>query len=174
LAQSESRVGAGGERAWERRLDAVLGIASAVILMLMMLLTVADVFARYLLDRPMRGAFEITELMLLVLIFSGLPLVSRADEHVTMDFIDRVLGSRGRRFVVRAVHVAAAGAMATMAWLVWLKAGKIAEYGDTTDVLKVVLAPFVYFMAGMLALTAAIHVYKIAVPGEARASQATS
>ncbi len=61
----------------------------------MMLLTFVDVVARYVFNRPLRGAFEVTELMLLVLIFAGLPLVSYADEHVTMDFIDRVLAPAG-------------------------------------------------------------------------------
>ena len=66
-----------------------------MLLFLMMLLTFADVVARYLFNRPIRGGFEITELTLLVLIFAGLPLVSHADEHVTMDFIDRLLPPRG-------------------------------------------------------------------------------
>ena len=56
--------------------------------------TFFDVVGRYLLNKPIRGAFEITELGLLVLIFAGLPLVSHADEHVTMDFIDRILPAR--------------------------------------------------------------------------------
>jgi len=45
----------------------------------MMVLTFVDVVGRYLLNRPLRGAFELTELGLVVLIFAGLPLVSHAD-----------------------------------------------------------------------------------------------
>ena len=60
----------------------MLGIAASALLLMMMVLTFADVVARYLLNRPIRGAFEITELTLLVLIFAGLPLVSHADENV--------------------------------------------------------------------------------------------
>ena len=71
----------------------------------MMVLTFADVVARYLLNRPIRGVFEVTELALLVLIFAGLPLVSHADEHVTMDFIDRILPAALLRALVRLVHV---------------------------------------------------------------------
>ena len=54
-------------------------------------MTTADVIGRYIFNWPLRGAFEITELLLLTLIFAGLPLASRADEHVTLDFIDMVL-----------------------------------------------------------------------------------
>jgi TRAP-type C4-dicarboxylate transport system permease small subunit len=162
------------ESKWERRADAVLGIAASVILFLMMLLTFVDVVARYLFNFPLRGGFEITELMLLVLIFAGLPLVSHADEHVTMDFIDRMLPDAGRRFVVRLVHFVCAAVMFFLAWQVWIKAGKIAGYGDTTDVLKITVGPFVYFMAAMILLTGLVHVYKIFAPGEAHASQGTT
>ena len=162
-----------GERKWERRTDAMLGIASAALLMFLMMITVADVVLRYLFSAPIRGAFELTELMLLVLIFAGLPLVSRADEHVTMDFIDRMLPPRGRMFVIRAVHALTAAVMLTLAWLVWLKGDKIAAYADTSESLKIPIAPFVYFMAIMIAATGAIHTLKAFYPGTAAARSAT-
>ena len=152
---------------WERRVDAVLGVAASVILFAMMLLTFVDVVARYLFNFPLRGGFEITELMLLVLIFAGLPLVSRADEHVTMDFIDRLLPPRAVLQVVRAVHALCAAVMFFLTWQVWIKAGRIAGYGDTTDVLKIPVGPFVYFMAAMILLTGLVHLYKVFVPGSA-------
>jgi len=162
------------ESKWERRADAVLGIAASLILFLMMLLTFVDVVARYLFNFPLRGGFEVTELMLLVLIFAGLPLVSHADEHVTMDFIDRVLPEAGRRLLVRVVHAICAAVMFFLTWQVWIKAGRIAGYGDTTDVLKITVGPFVYFMAAMILLTGLVHLYKIFVPGEAQAQQGTT
>jgi len=145
---------------WERRADAVLGIAASAILMAMMCLTFVDVVARYVFNRPLRGGFEITELLLLVLIFAGLPLVSHADEHVTMDFIDRLLGERAKLRLGRAVHLVVAALMFFMAWQVWIKAGRISSYGDATDVLRILYGPFVYFMAAMIALAGLIHVYK--------------
>jgi TRAP-type transport system small permease protein len=162
------------EHVWERRADALLGLAASVLLLMMMVLTFADVVARYLLNAPIRGAFEITELGLLVLIFAGLPLVSHADEHVTMDFIDRVLPEGGRRLLVRVVHLLCAAIMFFLTWQVWIKAGRISSYGDTTDVLRITVGPFVYFMAAMIALTGLVHLYKVFAPGEARASQATT
>jgi TRAP-type C4-dicarboxylate transport system permease small subunit len=127
----------------------------------MMALTFADVVARYLLNRPIRGGFEITELALLVLIFAGLPLVSHADEHVTMDFIDRILPARLRGSWMRFMHALCAAIMFFLAWQVWIKATRIASYNDTTDVLRIALGPFVYFMALMIALTGAVHVFKV-------------
>jgi TRAP-type C4-dicarboxylate transport system permease small subunit len=159
---------------WEKRADAVLGIAASALLFGMMVLTFFDVVARYLLNRPIRGAFEITELGLLVLIFAGLPLVSHADEHVTMDFIDRILPDALARAWVRAVHAICAAIMFFLAWQVWIKANRIASYADTTDVLRIALSPFVYFMSLMIGLTGVVHVYKMFVPGAARANQVTT
>jgi len=162
------------EHKWERRVEAALGVAASAILFCMMLLTFVDVVARYLFNFPLRGGFEITELMLLVLIFAGLPLVSQAGEHVTMDFIDRMLPPRAGMVLVRAVHAVCAAVMFFLTWQVWIKAGTISGYGDTTDVLKILVGPFVYFMAAMILLTGLVHLYKIFLPGEARASQATT
>jgi TRAP-type C4-dicarboxylate transport system permease small subunit len=159
-------VGPAQEHVWERRADAVLGMAASVILFGMMTLTFVDVLMRYLFNRPLSGAFEVTELMLLVLIFAGLPLVSHADEHVTMDFIDHVLTARGRLWLRRGVHLICAAIMGFMAWQVLIKAGRIWGYRDATDVLRIVYGPFVYFMAAMIALTGVIHIVKIFEPAK--------
>jgi TRAP-type C4-dicarboxylate transport system permease small subunit len=148
------------EHPWERRAEVLLGVAAATILFAMMLLTVVDVVARYAFNRPLRGAVEVTELLLLVLIFAGLPLVSFGDEHAVMDFIDRVLGGRALRVLRRLVDGASAAFMFLLAWLTWLKADRIWAYRDATDVLRIVYGPFVYFMAVTLVLAGVIHLYR--------------
>ena len=148
------------ESGWKRHAEAILGGAASAILLAMMLLTFVDVVARYVFSRPVRGAFEVTELMLLVLIFAGLPLVSYADEHALMDFIDRLLGARAQRGLERAVQGVCAAFMLLLAWLTWLKADRIWAYRDATDVLRIVYGPFVYFMAVAIGLAGLIHLYK--------------
>jgi TRAP-type C4-dicarboxylate transport system permease small subunit len=126
-----------------------------------MAITVVDVVARYVFSRPLRGAFEVTELMLLVLIFAGLPLVSFSDEHAVMDFVDRLFGARGQRWLSQGVEVVNAAFMFMLTWQVWRKADRIWAYRDATDVLRIVYGPFVYFMAATLAMAGVIHLYKI-------------
>jgi TRAP-type C4-dicarboxylate transport system permease small subunit len=145
---------------WERHADSLLGAAASTILMALMLLTVVDVVARYVFNRPLAGAFEVTELMLLVLIFAGLPLVTYADEHAVMDFIDRLLSPRAQDALRRAVQVASAAVMFLLTWLIWLKADRIWAYRDATDVLRILYGPFVYFMAVTIGLAGIIHLYK--------------
>ena len=141
-------------------LDRLLGAAAAILLFGLMAITTVDVIGRYLLNWPLRGGFEITELLLLALIFAGLPLVSRADEHVTMDFIDAALSARSRRLLRRLVDILCGLLIVGLSYRVWLRADKIAGYGDTTDVLRIPVAPFVYFMAVMVAVTGIVHLVK--------------
>ena len=151
----------GPEQPWKRRVEALLGVAASIILLAMMLLTTIDVVARYAFNRPLRGAFEVTELLLLVLIFAGLPLVSFTNEHAVMDFIDRGLGRRTLRGLQGGVELVSAVLMFGLAWLVWGKADRIWAYRDATDVLRILYGPFVYFMALTLALAGVIHLYKM-------------
>lgn len=148
-------------------LDRTLGAAAAILLFVLMAVTTVDVIGRYILNWPLRGGFELTELLLLTLIFAGLPLVSRADEHVTMDFIDAMLGDRARRLLRRVVDIVCGLIIIGLAWRVWIKAGKIAGYGDTTDVLRIPVGPFVYFMALMVAVTGLVHIVRAFLPGAA-------
>lgn len=145
-------------------LDRTLGAAAAVLLFCLMAVTTVDVIGRYIFNFPLRGGFEITELLLLTLIFAGLPLVSRADEHVTMDFIDQALPTRGRRMLRRVVDLICGIVILALAWRVYVKAGKIAGYGDTTEVLRILVGPFVYFMALMVAVTAVVHLVRAVLP----------
>ena len=60
-----------------------------------------------------------------------------------------------------------------LTWQIWLKAGKVAAYGDTSDVLRFPIAPFVYFMAVMICLTGLVHVFKCLVARKRQPSQGT-
>lgn len=155
-------------------LDRVLGFIAAMILLALMLLTAVDVVSRKLGDvfggahfGSLRGSFELTELGLLVLIFAGLPLASRRGEHVTLDFIDKVLGERGADLWRRGVELLVGLVFAGLAWQVWIKAGKVTASGDVTDTLRVLVGPFVYLMCAMVAITALIHLARSIWPAPA-------
>lgn len=141
----------------EGALEPLLGVLAGVLLFCMMTLTFADVVLRYLFNAPLRGSFEITELMLVVLIFAALPLVSRREEHVVMDFLDRYIPLAIYRVLRALEHVVSAAVMFGMGWLLWQKAGKLAAYGDTSAVLRIELAPYVYAIALLIFVTALIH-----------------
>ena len=151
-----------------KRFDVVLqrslGVTSAVVLFLMMLITAVDVAGRYLFNRPIAGGFELTEILLAALIYCGLPLVSARREHIVIDTFDPLFSERMKRVLDMAAEVVCAVALAGVGWLIFLRANRVAEYGDTTSVLKLPLAPVVYLMAVMITVAAVIHLLLILVP----------
>ena len=145
-------------------LQRVLGVTAAAVLFLMMLVTGVDVVGRYLFNKPLTGGFEITEIMLAALIYCGLPLVSARREHIVIDTLDPFFSRRFKRGLDVAAEVICAGTFAGIGYLIFLRAERIAGYGDTTNVLKIALAPVVYVMAAMLVITALIHLFLVFVP----------
>ena len=130
-----------------------------------MALTLVDVAGRKFFSASVPGALEVTELLMVAVIFAGLPLVSLQGEHVVFDSLDRVLPAALRRVQRVAVEWLCAAALAGLARLMWVKAGQVGSYGDTTAQLKLPVAPFVYAMSLLCALTAAVHAWLAVRPG---------
>lgn len=157
-----------GVSAIDKWMQRGLGVLAAVILFAMMLLTFVDVIMRYVFGSPLRGSFEVTELLMVVLIFAGLPLASRNDEHVVMDFLDHLMAPGLLRAVRAIVHVACSAVLCGMGWLMLVKAKKLLAYQDTSAIMHIQLAPFVYVIAVLIFLTAATHLYLAALAGRGR------
>jgi TRAP-type C4-dicarboxylate transport system permease small subunit len=144
-------------RGLKRALDTLGGLLAAVALFGIMWLTLVDVSGRKLLSQSVPGSLELTELMMVVVIFAALPLVSLRGEHVVFDSIDPLLSQRLRRAQGVVVDGLCALLLAGMAWLMWAKAGQMVEYGDTTAQLKIPQPPFVYAMSVLCGVTALVH-----------------
>ena len=145
-------------------LQRALGVTSAVVLFAMMLITAVDVAGRYLFNKPIAGGFELTEILLAALIYCGLPLVSARREHIVIDTFDPMFSKAVKRGLDMIAEVVCAVALAGVGWVIFLRANRVAEYGDTTSVLKLPLAPVVYLMAVMITVAAVIHLLLIFVP----------
>jgi TRAP-type C4-dicarboxylate transport system permease small subunit len=133
------------------------GLLAALALFAIMMLTFVDVGGRKLFDTSLPGALELTELLMVAVIFAALPLVSLRGEHVTFDSLDIFLPADVRRVQQALVDLVVAAMLVFLAWLMWDHAGKMAEYGDVTNRLRIPLYPFVYAMSAMCALSALVH-----------------
>jgi TRAP-type C4-dicarboxylate transport system permease small subunit len=138
-------------------LDALCGLLAALALFAIMALTLVDVAGRKLLSASVPGSLELTELLMVVVIFAALPMVSLHAEHVVFDSLDRWLPAALRRVQQALVDLLCTALLWGLAWLMWTKAGQLAEYGDTTAQIKLPLAPFVYVMSLLCAITGAVH-----------------
>jgi TRAP-type C4-dicarboxylate transport system permease small subunit len=150
--------------ALKRTLDAVCSALAALALFGIMWLTLFDVAGRKLASTSLPGALELTEILMVVVIFAGLPLVSLHGEHVVFDSLDRWLPRAVRRMQSVAIDALCMAALAGIAVVLWQKAGQMSAYGDTTAQLKLPLGPFVYGMSVLSGVAALVHVLLVFTP----------
>jgi len=148
-------------RAW---LEGALGITSGTVLFLMMMITAVDVIGRYVFNKPLAGGFEITEMLLAALIYCGLPLVSQRREHIVIDTFDPLMSARVKRTLDVLAELVCSLTLGGIGYLIFRRAARVAEYGDTTSVLKWPLAPVAYLMGTMIIIACLIHLSLIFVP----------
>ena len=134
--------------------ELTLGVLVAVLLMAMMMVTTIDVFGRYLLSRPLPGAFEITEIMLGMIIFIALPLVCLHEENIAVSLVTERFSSRSREIHAVIVSIICSGVLVLVAWRLMMHALQLASYGDVTIFLRVPKGPIGYTMAGFTTLAA--------------------
>jgi TRAP-type C4-dicarboxylate transport system permease small subunit len=150
--------------ALKKLLSACCGLLAAVALFAIMGLTLVDVSGRKFLSESVPGSLELTELLMVAVIFAGLPLVSLKGEHVVFDSLDSFVPRWFRRVQHALVDLLCVAALLGLAWLMWDKGGQMAEYGDTTAQLKLSLAPFVKVMSALIGLTAFVHLLLVIAP----------
>lgn len=145
------------------------GLMAAMALFTIMWLTLVDVMGRKFLNHSVPGGLEITEVLMVVVIFGALPLVSWRGEHVVFDSLDPFVPGWLHRIQQRLVHLVCAVVFAFMARLMVLRADRFSEYGDITVYLQLPLSPVAWMMAIFLLLTALVHLLFVFVrPPEPR------
>ena len=70
-----------------------------IFLSTLVIITVIDVIGRYILDLPLPGASELTEIILATLIYIGLPYICRDEGHVTVSIISNNLTSNFQDYI---------------------------------------------------------------------------
>ena len=148
----------------KKLLETVCGLLSGTALFAIMALTFFDVGGRKLLSHSITGSLELTELMMVVVIFGALPLVSWRGEHVVFDSFDALVPGWLHRIQQRVVHLFCAIAFVVMARLMVMRADRFSEYGDITVHLQLPMAPVAWLMAAFLIVTALVHLLFVFVP----------
>jgi TRAP-type C4-dicarboxylate transport system permease small subunit len=148
----------------KKLLELLCGLLSGSALFAIMALTFFDVLGRKFADNSIPGSLEVTELLMVVVIFGALPLVSERGEHVEFDSLDPYLPQWLRRAQAFLVHLLCAAVLLGLGWLMWKSGGQFLETGETTAQLKILKAPFLYGMGVLCAATGIIHLFLIAQP----------
>jgi TRAP-type C4-dicarboxylate transport system permease small subunit len=148
----------------KKLLELLCGLLSGTALFGIMTLTFFDVLGRKFANNSIPGSLELTELMMVMVIFGALPLVSERGEHVEFDSLDPYLPAWLRRAQAFLVHLLCGAVLLGLGWLMWRTGGQFMETQETTAQLKILKAPFIYGMALLCAFTGVIHLFLIAQP----------
>lgn len=141
----------------KKLLTLACGLLSGGALFAIMVLTFADVGGRKFLDNSIPGSLELTELLMVVVIFAALPLVSLRGEHVLFDSLDDKLPPPVLRAQQAVINLLIAAALLGLAVLMWKTGSEFAATGETTAQLKLPKAPFIYGMAVLCGLAGLVH-----------------
>jgi TRAP-type transport system small permease protein len=148
----------------KKALEMLSGLLCGGALFAIMALTFFDVIGRKAVSQSIPGSLELTELLMVIVIFAGLPLVSQRGEHVVFDSFDGVFSPAVLMAQKAMVHVLCAAAMLGLAALMWRTGGQFMESGETTAQLKLLKAPFIYGMSVFCAFTGLVHIDQVFSP----------
>ncbi len=137
-----------------RRSEYLLGIAAAMLLFLLMIVTFLDVIGRNVLGKPLMGASELTEIMLAASIFFLFPSLAFRNQHIVVDLLDGIRHPVLDLFRRLLGALLGAALFALMAWRLWDMANRSLGYADATPVLGIPLGPVLFGMSALSAVTA--------------------
>lgn len=139
------------------------GYVAGVVLAAMMLLTVLDVFLRFVFNRPIRGGMEITEHMMGVLSFLAISYCATEGRHVKVDLLVSRLKDRGQT-IFAIIGWALSLVLFIPMTLVYIpEAIDIQSYGEQSEVLNIPAFPFyivVIIGCGLLSMVLLVELIK--------------
>jgi len=133
----------------------ILVTSCVLSLSILVIITVIDVFGRYILGLPLPGTSEITEIILAILIYIGLPYICRDEGHVTVSIISNNL----RNFYGRLHSIIINAVICIILLIISIQliayGINLNSYNDITTFLEIPKAPIAFIMA-LLTLLASL------------------
>ncbi len=115
-----------------------------VVLALMVLLITADVVMRYFFNSPIRGSFELIQVMLSMIVFLGLALVQTQKGHVSVTLLTGGLSSARSAVLESATYLLCLIIFVLISWCSFEQAENLYSTGTSTDSLAIPYFPFMW------------------------------
>ena len=123
------------------------GIVGVIMMVLLVLLTVADVFLRFFFNSPILGSFELTEYLLVVIVFFAIPWATQEDINVRVDLFTGKLRGRNQAKVYAVSCVLSIVITFILGWYTVPQAKYIYDLNVESDMLKIPSYPFYFLVA---------------------------
>ncbi len=129
---------------------------SALCLLALMCLTVAEVIGRYGFNAPIFGRQDVAQILLALAIFLAFPVATLRGEHIAVDLLDGYFHKSFAFWRDRTIEVIIATSLLTMG--VWLfdRAEKALSRGNSTELLFLPKYPLLGFVAVVVTSTGAL------------------
>lgn len=112
----------------------------------MMLLSTVDVIGRYFFNAPVLGAYEITEYLMLIMVFSYLALAQSEKAHINVDIVFNHLPAGLRHVLERLNHLVCLLMMLLVSWMSLQRIWELKRTGEASVLLKIPDYPFALFL----------------------------
>jgi TRAP-type C4-dicarboxylate transport system permease small subunit len=96
----------------------------------MMCVTVVDVFLRYAFRSPIRGSYDLVEVMLVFFVFHGMSTAFLQRKSIVIDLIDTFAGRRFVAALIRFSDILSIVTLGLFAWAMLGPATQAYDYGD--------------------------------------------
>lgn len=138
-------------------------VAGAV-LVLLMLLTTADVAGRYLFNAPLNGVFDLTHFAVLTMTFLSFAYCGYRGAHVAIELLYNKLGLATRRVLIRIINLAGCVLFVVIAWRAIVQSVDVRDFGEASQLLTIPFYPFYWVVAFGSFLFAIVLAFRIFVP----------
>lgn len=128
-------------------LSRVMNIAASIILAAMMLLTVSDVFLRYVFRKPILGTTEITESMMACLASFAFAWCAAQHSHLKVDLLMSAFSARKQAAMDALTCLIGLVVIALIAWRNFLEAVVVKELNIVSSLVKIPSFPFYYVIS---------------------------
>lgn len=123
-------------------------------LLTMVIINFADVLGRHLFNHPIYGIHDLTEHLMALTVFCGLPLVTMAGLHLSVDILDDLLEKPYMRWWRHVVVWVMAIILLLVAWTFLQSALDAADISDVSNELRIPRGPLYLFIATSALLSA--------------------
>jgi len=131
-----------------------------VFLFIMMLMTMADVLLRKFSNLSILGTVELTELMMIIIVFSSLAECQVGDGHIKVDLVLKRFSPKVQSIFDVFTQFVCFALFSMMSLAIWQHANRMKEWGEVTIDLALPLYPFIYVAVIGCALLAFVLLIK--------------
>lgn len=117
---------------WLQPVENFLNLFAAISILLLMLLGVAQIFLRKIVNAPIVGYIDLVELSMATFAFLGASYCQRLGDHIRMEILIGMLKGRALWWAEFVATLAALAIVGVLVWFGWDHFMRAYELGDTT------------------------------------------